>query len=268
MWVRSSLRSPSGVRLQEEGVVHLPRRVRGGKFSADEVVEVVLDVRALRPRAKPISAKMAIISSITCMVGCTEPLRRGGAGRERSSRPAASWASSAASSSSALRAAIGGGDAVAQAVDRRALARGARRGSSAPRVFSSAEIDAGLAERGDAHLVQRLQVGGGGDLRGEVGFEFEWSVIDRSWTHEPHASSAIMSSRPRAECRDLLAGARADGRRAPAMTRRGGGRRVRDRGQSQRWTGQQKALRRFAGGLSRRTDLVRPARREPCRRWP
>jgi hypothetical protein len=31
--------------------------------------------------AKPISAKIVVISSITCIVGCTEPLRRGGGGQ-------------------------------------------------------------------------------------------------------------------------------------------------------------------------------------------
>ena len=84
-----------------------------------------------RRRAKPISAKIATISSITCRVGCTEPLRRGGAGRERSSRPAASCASSAAASSSALRAAIS-----AATRSRRPLIAGpaarARPGSSGP----------------------------------------------------------------------------------------------------------------------------------------
>ena len=39
-----------GVRLQEEGVVHLPRRVAGREIERREVVEVVLDVRAFRHR--------------------------------------------------------------------------------------------------------------------------------------------------------------------------------------------------------------------------
>ena len=34
VWVRSTLRSPLLVGRQEEGVVHLPRRVAGGKLSA------------------------------------------------------------------------------------------------------------------------------------------------------------------------------------------------------------------------------------------
>ncbi len=84
--------------------------------------------------AKPISAKMAIISSMVCMVGWTAapaPMRRAAG-----SGPGARWpgrASRAAASSAAfLSFSDPVCDAVAQDVDRRPLLACARRGSSSP----------------------------------------------------------------------------------------------------------------------------------------
>ena len=50
VWVRSTLRSPFSSRRQEEGVVHLPRRVAGREVERREVEIVRLDVRPLGDR--------------------------------------------------------------------------------------------------------------------------------------------------------------------------------------------------------------------------
>ena len=47
VWVRSSSGVPSCSASQIEGVVHLPRRMLGRDVERVEVVQVVLDVRAL-----------------------------------------------------------------------------------------------------------------------------------------------------------------------------------------------------------------------------
>ena len=121
VWVRSSLRSPSGPGLQEEGVVHLPRRVLGREVQGREVVKIVLDVRALRPGRSPARRRWRSSRPSPAWSDGRTPLRRGGAGRVRSRRPAARRASSSAASSAALRAAMAAGDPVAQAVDQRPL---------------------------------------------------------------------------------------------------------------------------------------------------
>ncbi len=100
----AACRSPSAAGFRKKVSCISRAGWRGGKLSAEKLWKSS-SMSGPSATPKPISAKMATISSITCMVGCTEPLRRGGAGSERSSRPAASSASSAASSSSALRAA-------------------------------------------------------------------------------------------------------------------------------------------------------------------
>ena len=56
--------------------------------------------------AKPISAKIATISSVTWLTGWTRPSGEGRTGNVTSTRSAISWASSATLSSAALRAAI------------------------------------------------------------------------------------------------------------------------------------------------------------------
>ena len=45
--MRRSIRSPSGPRVEEERVVHLPRRVADGEIERGEIVVVGLDVRPL-----------------------------------------------------------------------------------------------------------------------------------------------------------------------------------------------------------------------------
>ena len=95
-----------GAGLQEEGVVHLPRRMAGREVEGREVVEVVLDVRPFGHARSPSRRRWRSSRPSPAWSGGRAPLRRGGAGSERSSRPAASSASSAAASSSALRAAI------------------------------------------------------------------------------------------------------------------------------------------------------------------
>ena len=50
VWVRSSLRSPFSSGCEEEGVVHLARRVAGREVELGEVVVVALDVRPFGDR--------------------------------------------------------------------------------------------------------------------------------------------------------------------------------------------------------------------------
>ena len=50
VWVRSTLRSPFCVRLEEEGVVHLARRMARREVQRGEIVVVGLDVRPFGDR--------------------------------------------------------------------------------------------------------------------------------------------------------------------------------------------------------------------------
>src|SRR6185312_2104910 len=105
VWVRSSVRSPSS-RGSKKKVSCISRAgCFGGKFNAVKLWKSS-SMSGPSATAKPISAKIAASSSNTCMVGCTEPLRRTGAGRVKSTRSARSCASSALASSPALRSLI------------------------------------------------------------------------------------------------------------------------------------------------------------------
>ena len=103
VWVRSSLRSPSASGPKKKVSCISRAGCFGGKFRAVKLWKSS-SMSGPSATAKPRPAKMAIISSITCMVGCTDPRRWCGAGRVRSSRSAARRASSSAASSTARRA--------------------------------------------------------------------------------------------------------------------------------------------------------------------
>ena len=121
VWVRSSLRSPvSGSGLKKKVSCISRAGCLGGKFSAVKLWKSS-SMSGPSATAKPMSAKMAIISSITCMVGCTAPLRRGGGGRVRSTRSDCQARVQLGGLQVGLAGGDGGGDAVAQAVDHRAL---------------------------------------------------------------------------------------------------------------------------------------------------
>ena len=121
---------------------------------------------------KPISAKIAVSSSITWLIGWMRPRVSGasGTGSVTSMRSAASRASRAASASASFRAAIARLHLVAQAVDERAalLALLRRHGAEGLQEFGDGAL---LAERGDAHGFEGRFVAGGVDLGEQVTFE-------------------------------------------------------------------------------------------------
>ena len=102
VWVRSSLRSPSGPGAKKKVSCISRAGWRGGKFRPVKLWKSS-SMSGPSATAKPRVAKMAIISSITCMVGWTAPRRTWGAGRVRSRRSAARRRSSSAVSSAARR---------------------------------------------------------------------------------------------------------------------------------------------------------------------
>ncbi len=105
VWVRSTLRSPAASGVRKKVSCSSRAGWRGGKLRAVKLWKSS-SMSGPSASAKPISAKIATISSITCITGWTQPLRWGGAGRERSRAPAARSASSAAASSAARRSPI------------------------------------------------------------------------------------------------------------------------------------------------------------------
>ena len=108
------------------------------------------------------SAKIAVSSSITWLIGWMRPRATGlsRSGSVTSTVSAARRASSAASFSAARRSASAACDAVAQAVDERALLLALVRRHGAERLQQRGD-GALLAERGDAHGFERGFVGGG-----------------------------------------------------------------------------------------------------------
>ena len=119
-------------RLQEEGVVHLPRRVLGREVQRREVVEVVLDVRAFGHARSPSRRRWRSSRPSPAWSDGREPLRRGGGGQGEVDALGGQLGVQLGGLQRGLALGDGGGDAVAQAVDLRALARGARPGSSRP----------------------------------------------------------------------------------------------------------------------------------------
>ena len=65
VWVRRS-----AFLVDEEGVLHVARRVVGRKIERFEVVVVVLDLRSVRDRQIPSETKIRLISSRVCVSGC------------------------------------------------------------------------------------------------------------------------------------------------------------------------------------------------------
>src|SRR5471030_2379391 len=125
VWVRSSLRSPFASGFRKKVSCISRAGWRGGKLSAEKLWKSS-SMSGPSATLKPISANTATISSITCSVGCTEPLRRGG---------------------------DGGRDRIAQPVDRRAFDAALVRAHRA-QALEQAGYHPGLAERGDADLIQ------------------------------------------------------------------------------------------------------------------
>ena len=81
VWVRSTMREPSGFCVEIESVVLLPRRMLGRDVERGEIVEVVLDVRALGDREAEIAPRSATISSHTWLTGWMVPWRSGRSGK-------------------------------------------------------------------------------------------------------------------------------------------------------------------------------------------
>ena len=169
VWVRSTLRSPQRILGQEEGVVHLPRRVLGREVQAGEVVEVVLDVGPFGDRKTHFGEDGDdLVHHLHRRMHRALAPGRGGQGEVDALGGKALVQRGGVERGLALG--DGGGDAVAQAVDQRALHPplvGAHRAQGLEQVGDFA----GLAERGDAHGLQRRRIGCGGDLGGEIGFE-------------------------------------------------------------------------------------------------
>ena len=129
---------------------------------------VVLDLRP-SATAKPRSAKISVSSSITWLTGWTEPLGLR-AGSDRSSRSVASRRSSSAFSSACLARRDRRVTCLAQRVDLRRFG-GARVGVHRAQRLEQRRDLARLAERRDAHRVERGEVGGGGDFARETSLE-------------------------------------------------------------------------------------------------
>ena len=178
VWVRSSLRSPSGPGCRKKVSCISRAGCFGGKLRAVKLWKSS-SMSGPSATAKPISAKMAIISSMTCMVGWTQPLRRGGAGQGQVH---------AAGGEARLQ---GGGLQFGLAArrsgrrpcrSRRPLIGGpcvaALVGAHGAQGLEQRRDGPGLAERGHAHRLERRQVGGRGDLGGKFGFEVR---SGRSW---------------------------------------------------------------------------------------
>ena len=133
----------------------------GGKFSAVKLWKSS-SMSGPSARLKPISAKTAIISSITCMIGWTHPVRRGGAGQGQVERAGGEFGVKLRRFPDTLASARRSApvDAVAQAVDQPdpGLLPLVRR-HSAEGLQESVEIRARLAEKFDAQKgIKRRQV--------------------------------------------------------------------------------------------------------------
>ena len=163
---------PSGARRQVEGVVHLPRRMLRRDVERGEIVEIVLDVRALRRREAHLAEDRddlvdgladrmdAALGSGPRRQGDVEPLggeparRARGLGQRRLARLDRR------------------GDRVLDGVERWRRPRAAPRAARPPSVLHQLGDLALLAQRLDARAVQRRQIGGGRDLPAEPRLEF------------------------------------------------------------------------------------------------
>ena len=122
--------------------------------------------------AKPMSAKIAVSSSTTWLIGWMRPASAGasGNGKVTSMVSAASRCSSAAPLSASRRAAIDRGDAILEAVDQRAaLLALLRRHLAEGR--EQRRDRALLAERSDPHGFERRLIAGGLDHARQLAFE-------------------------------------------------------------------------------------------------
>ncbi|MNQ71462.1 hypothetical protein D3C85_861300 [compost metagenome] len=156
------------IRLQEEGVVHFPRRVLRREVQGGEVMEVVLDVRALghseahlgedgdhlihdlHGRVHPALAARTAGQGQVDALGQQAGVQLGGLQR-------------------GLPGGQGGGDAVAQTVDDRPLLA-AFVGAERAHPLQQGRDGPCLAEGGDAHLLDRSDAGGRSDGVDQVEF--------------------------------------------------------------------------------------------------
>ena len=148
--------------------------------------------------AKPMSAKIAVSSSTTWLIGWTRPASAGASrtGSVTSTVSVASRASSAAPLKLSRRGVQRGVDAVLEAVDRGPLHLALVRRHAAERLQQRRDR-AALAERRDAHRLQRGLVGGRGDGCREFRFRARqcrsWQSCCPSCSVMPghHASDAV-----------------------------------------------------------------------------
>jgi len=134
-------------------------------------VEVVVSMSGPSATAKPMSAKIAVSSSITWLIGCTRPVSAGGSrtGSVTSTVSVLSrWSSARFLSVSGARQARS--DTILEAVDQRALRLALVRRHAAE-CLQQRRHRAALAQRGDAYGLERGLVIG--DLDGGENFGLE-----------------------------------------------------------------------------------------------
>ncbi len=172
VWVRSTLRSPFASSGEEEGVVHLPRRVLGREVQRREVVEVGPRCPGLRRPRSPSRRRRRSSRPSPAWWGAPLPLRRGG-GRQGEVDALGGQLGVELGGLQARPCArrSGGLDAVAQAVDLRAGARVRSSGLMAPSDFSSSEMEPDLP-RAETRTASRAAASARrGDGGGDIGFE-------------------------------------------------------------------------------------------------
>ena len=114
VWLRSSQLSPRPPRRPARrlgrGQIEILQRIAGRMLGRDvqglEVVPLVFDLRARRPRVKPSRPMMSFSSSIVCVIGCRWPSRGRtpgtvGSNRRRSAVGPRRWASRSVAASKA-----------------------------------------------------------------------------------------------------------------------------------------------------------------------
>ena len=171
VWVRRSLRLVPVDAVQEERVVHLARRMALGEIQRGEIVIVGLDVRTLGDREAHVAEDRGdLVDHLAdrmdaAALGRRLPDRQRHVdlfgGEPRGDRGILEFG---------LARAERLGDAVLQAVDGRALGLPLLRRHRAQRLQQLGDR-ALLAERGNAHRLDRLLVGGRGDLGHQGIFE-------------------------------------------------------------------------------------------------
>jgi hypothetical protein len=157
------------LRVEEEGVVHLAGRVLLGEVQGREVVEVVLDVRALGHGEAHLGEDGDhLVHGLHGRMDAAATAMRGGQGQVQ--RLAGQARVEGGGFQRGLLVVQRRLHAIAQDVDRRAALL-ALVGAHGPQRLEQARDRAGLAQGGDAHGVEGGEIAGGGHLGQHVGFE-------------------------------------------------------------------------------------------------